>query len=367
MNPSISNISEHGDLLNFTLSGINVSLANAIRRTILSDIPIVVFYTENHKENQCHITINNTRLHNEIIKHRLSCIPVHTNDLETLPDNYILELDIRNDTENMIIITTEDFKIRNKTNDNYLTKEEVRKIFPPNNKTNMFIDFARVRPRISDTIPGEQLQLTAEFSVHTAKENSMFNVVSKCSYGNTLDMVKINNVWEEQENKLRSEEMSKEDIEYNKKNFYILDAQRHFIADSFDFAIQTVGVLDNTEIVKKSCIILQNKFVELIKSIDSEIIPINIGNSTIDNCFDIVLEDEDYTIGKVLEYILYEKYYVQEKIFSFCGFKKIHPHNSDSIIRIAYKQNNDKKMAEQHLRMACMESAEFFKKVYSLF
>ena len=53
----------------------------------------------------------------------------------------------------------------------------------------MFIDFARVRPAMGD-VPGEELILNAEFSVHTAKENSMFNVASICSYGNTVDVSK---------------------------------------------------------------------------------------------------------------------------------------------------------------------------------
>ena len=47
MNPTVSNISEDGDVYKFTLSGINISLANAIRRTILSDIPTLSFDAEN--------------------------------------------------------------------------------------------------------------------------------------------------------------------------------------------------------------------------------------------------------------------------------------------------------------------------------
>jgi DNA-directed RNA polymerase subunit L len=288
-------------------------------------------------------------------------------ELDVLPENYILELDVLNDGENMRIITTEDFRIRNKTSDNYLTKEEVRKIFPPNKKTNCFIDFARVRPRISEAIPGEQLKLTSEFSVHTAKDNNMFNVVSKCAYGNTIDIVKVNEIWETQENKYKSENVSAADIEFHKKNFYILDAQRHFIEDSFDFAVQTLGVYENTEIVKKANMILQNKFVDFIKSLDSGIVPINISETIMENCYDVTLENEDYTMGKVIEYILYEKYFMGDKILSFCGFKKFHPHDSDSVIRLAYKTAADKQMVSQHIRIACIEAAEFFKKLYAMF
>ena len=367
MNPNISNISEEGDVYKFTLSGINVSLANAIRRTILSDIPINVIKTDNYLDNQCNISINTTRLHNEILKQRISCIPIHIKELDLLPDKYILEVDVENNGSNTIYVTTEDFKIRNKNNDNYLTIEETRKIFPPCQKTNSFIDFARLRPKISSTIPGEHIKLTAEFSVGTAKDNSMYNVVSKCSYGNTLDPLKISEFWEQYEQKLLTEKMTKEEIEFQKKNFYLLDAQRHFIPDSFDFVIQTIGIYDNKEIVKKSCIIIQNKLIELIKAIESDTIPINYSETTMDYCFDIILENEDYTIGKVLEYLLYEKYYVTDKVFSFCGFKKFHPHNTDSVIRVAYVSANDKNMVKQHLRLVCIDASELFKHIYELF
>lgn len=367
MNPSISNISEEDDIFKFTLSGINVSLANALRRTIVSDIPTVVFYTENHKDNQCNITVNTTRLHNEILKQRLSCIPVHIKELDVLPENYVLELDVTNDTENTIIVTTEDFKIRNKSNGNYLTDEETHRIFPANRKTNMYIDFARLKPKISDTIPGEQLTLTAEFSIHTAKDSSMFNVVSKCAYENTPDMAKIKGVWEDQEKKLKSENMNNEDIEYNKRNFMILDAQRHFVPDSFNYVVQTVGVFENLDIIKKACAILQSRFTELIAEIDSDIVPINISETTIENCYDVILEDGDYSIGKTIEYILYEQYYLGEKTLTYCGFKKMHPHNPESTLRLAYKDPADKRTVSQYLRTACVESANIFARMYKLF
>jgi len=367
MNPTISNISDEAGVYKFTLHGLNVSLANSIRRTILSDIPINVIKTETYAENQCNILINTTRLHNEILKHRLSCIPIHITELELLPDNYVLEVDVNNETEHLIYVTTEHFKIRNKSNGNYLTENEIRKIFPMCSKTNSFIEFARLRPKISDGIPGEQLKLEADFSIGTAKDNSMFNVVSKCSYGNTLDTVKINEMWEEHEAKLKSNGSPQEDIEFEKKNYYLLDAQRQFIPDSFDFVIQSIGIYENIELVKKACIILQNKMVELITAIDSDIVPINISETTMEHSYDIVLENEDYTVGKVLEYLLYDQFYLKDKILSFCGFKKFHPHNTDSIIRIAYIKLADKNMVRQHLKSVCVDAAEVYKKIYKLF
>jgi DNA-directed RNA polymerase alpha subunit len=369
MEPVILQPIETDDVYTFTLAGVDVSIANAIRRTILSDIDTVVFYTETYEDNKCIIEKNTSRLHNEIIKQRLSCIPIHIKQLDLLPNNYILEVDVENNTDNIKYVTTEDFRIRNKTNTNYLTVEETRSIFPLNPKTNSYIDFVRLRPKIGDYIPGEHLKLICDFSISNAKDSSMFNVVSKCTYSNTMDLDKINTIWEQRAAKLIADDIPANEIEFQKKNYYILDAQRTFKENSFDFAIQTLGIFNNNEIVSKACIILHNKFANLIEQIQSDIVPIQISSatSTIENCYDITLENEDYTIGKVLEFILYEKYYVGEKTLSFCGFKKLHPHNSESTIRIAFTEPSDKTRVREYFQNVATMSGEIFKTINGLF
>jgi len=375
MNPTISDIIHEDDIYKFRLSNINVSLANALRRIILSEIPTYVFNTELTEENNCTIEINTSRLHNEIIKQRLGCIPIHRKvpmnkqDDDSLAGNYVVEVDVTNDTENIMYVTTEHFKIKNKQTGNYITEEETRKIFPKNPLTQYYIDFVRLRPKISDTIPGEQFKMSCEISVSMAKVNSMFNVASICSYSNTADNIKKDKVWDEYRDKLlqNDRDISSEEIEFQKKNFELLDAQRHFVPDSFDFIVQTVGVYENQELVKRGCVVLQNKFIDMIHDIDADTVPINVSESTMDNCYDVMLEGEDYTVGKVLEYILYETFYNKEQKLSYCGFKKFHPHDSYSIIRIAFAEKMDKTMARQCLREACVLAQEVFTKLYNMF
>lgn len=373
MNPSLTKIAEDHDILSFTLSNINVSLANAIRRTVLNDIPTVVLGTDIYQDNKCSIQINTGRLHNELVKQRLSSIPVHITDekeMETFPQEYILIVDVKNDTDTMKIVTTEDFKIRQKEGEKFLSPDEVRAIFPVDPLSRDYIDFVRLRPRIGDSIPGEQLKLSCEFTISSAKTNGMYNVVSKCAYGNTPDMEKIDEAWAQRQQKLAEENASKEEIDFQKKNFYLLDAQRYFTPDSFDYQIKTVGVFDNKVIVKKACRILRDYFLTTHKNIESDVVPIHTSLTTMENAFDITLMDADYTVGKVLEYILYDKFYDDSKgdsILSYCGFKKVHPHDSDSIIRLAYKESTEKHMVKQHLRDACADAAEVFNKIYKMF
>jgi DNA-directed RNA polymerase II subunit RPB3 len=192
MNPIITKhpYTDDKGIYRFTLSGLNVSLANGLRRIILSEIPTIVFHTETYEDNKCTILKNTGRLHNEFVKQRLSCIPIHSEDVE-LVEKYILEVSVKNDTDAIRMVTTEDFKIKNKETGNYLKEEAIRRIFPANPITGMFIDFVRLRPSIGETIEGEEIQLSCEFSIKTAKENAMYNVASKCAYSFTLDEDKV--------------------------------------------------------------------------------------------------------------------------------------------------------------------------------
>lgn len=377
MEPVVKNLSDDANALYFTLQGVEVSLANALRRTILSDIPTVVIETDTYEKNQCNILTNTGRLHNEILKQRLSCIPIHstvlrdTEDEKALPGNYQLVVDVKNDTDNNIYVTTEDFKLRDKKTGTMLSKEEQEKLFPglfPKNvQTQSYIDFARLRPGIGNDIPGEQISLVSDFSVNVAKTNSMYNVVSKCAYGNTPDKEKAVTIWDKQEASLRQSGESESDIKMLKENFRILDAQRQYIPNSFDFVIESIGVYDNRDIIRKACAVLQNKFIDIVQMIDSGVLSILTSETSMDHCYDIKLEEEDYTIGKVLEYLLYSKFYEKQETLSFCGFKKFHPHDTNSTIRVAFKEKQEKSVVGTLLREVCVDAQQVFKDIYGMF
>ena len=375
-----SSSSSSSNVHTMTLSNINVSIANALRRTILTDIDTYVFYTENYTDNKCKIIKNTSRLHNEIIKHRLSCIPIHyklpssadegsNQEYLNLVDDYILEVDVENNTDSIIYITTKDFKIKNITTGEYLSSDITKKIFPPNIITQHYIDFVRLRPKMGDSILGEQLKLNCNFSISNCSVSSMFNVVSKCAYQFTPDITKQSLEWDKIEKKLIKDKVVVEDIEFQKKNFYLLDAERIYIPDSFDFTIETIGVYENVEIIKKACVVLITKIISLIKEIDSNTIEIIKSVNSSENSFDIILDEPigDYSIGKVLEYYLYIEYFIKDKLLSFCGFKKMHPHDTFITLRVEFMDETEKTTVKQCLRNACIFSQDIFKKINSKF
>jgi DNA-directed RNA polymerase subunit L len=378
----LSPLDETDNVFKFTLSGLNVSLANALRRTIQDNIPVYVFNIDS-----CKVDVNTGRLHNEILKHRLQCIPIHAKVIvddwlfdradNNIFEKYVMELDVQNTGEQTIYVTTADFKIKNKTTGRQLTESEMERLFPKDKLTNSNIIFSRLRPKISDTIPGEHLKLSCEFTISTAADNSAFTAVCCSVYGNTVDPEAVNKAWESSESKIREdatkrgETVNAEELAFQKKNFYILDSQRQYIKDSFDFNVESVGIYDPRELCKNACSILKYQFDKLAEDIETRDDLIHNSETTMENCFDFILEHGDYTIGKVLEYFIYEKLFVAkggEPKVQFCGFKKMHPHDDHSIIRVSYiTKESEKSWLKNDLKESCIDASALFKAMYTKF
>lgn len=361
MNPQIEITSETAnsvtDLFTFTLSGVNVSLANAIRRVILSDIPSIIFRTAPYEKNKATILTNTTRLNNEIIKQRLGCIPIHIKNINDFPlKDYIMEVNVENKTDTIMFVTTKDFMFKNVVTKEKLSEEKIREIFPSNVYSNNFIDFVRLRPKLSDELTGEKIHLMCELDIGTAKEDGMYNVASTCSYGYTVDDVARDTVLAKKKQQWKDEGKNADEIDFESKNWVLLDGLRITKPNSFDFQVESIGIYSNVELVIASCEILIARLDKIDNLIEKDELTINNSSNTMANSFDIILENEDYTIGKILEYFLYAKYY-ETKILTFCGFKMMHPHDLESIIRVAYKDTVDKAIIKGHLK-ECIAGAK---------
>lgn len=369
MDPRITFNSEADDTLKFTLSGVNVSLANGLRRTIMSDIPTVVFRTAPYEANRSTILTNTTRLNNEILKQRLSCIPIHINNLKEFDHTkYYMELNVENLSDTMMVVTTKDFVVKSTDTGKPISEADNKKIFPADSYTGDYIDFVRLRPRISDEIPGEKIHLTCEFSIGSAKEDGSFSAVATCAYGFTVDVKEQEVMLNKKRKDWKDEGKTEKDIDgFESKNWLLLEGARVVKKDSYDFTIESVGVYTNIELLNMGCDILNDRLRGLDKVIEEDQLKINISQNTMSNCFDIILENEDYTIGKIIEYFMYAKFFDKEeggkeggKLLSYCGFRKMHPHDPESIIRVAYLEPTDRTTIKGHLKECIADAIKVY-------
>ena len=356
---------KHGEeikgVLNFTMENVNVSIINAIRRVILSDIETVVFNTDN---NSINILSNTTRFHNEILKQRLGCIPIHIKEKDGI-DNLLIELNMNNNSDSMQYVTSKDFVIKDIVNDKYLTEDQTKKIFPPNKITKEFILFTRLRPKISNDIPGELINLKVRLKTGTAKEDGMYNIASTCAYRNTEDKVEQHNQWQEIAEDLESKNISASKIAYQRQNWYTLQAKRYFIKDSFDFKLESVGVFKNIEIINMACNNIIRRLDKIAEKATSQQIKLDRNATAMANTIDIILQGEDYTIGKVIEYILHEQYYKKDAELSYVGFIKKHPHDDYSIIRIAFSGMGDIETNDTNVYTMVKFACDIGKNIYN--
>jgi DNA-directed RNA polymerase subunit L len=408
MKPIIANYNNNKEeQFTFTLESCDVSIANAIRRIILSDINQYVFKTFPHAENRANFTVNTTRLHNELLKQRLGCIPIH--HLHTIDGfqndykNYVVEVDVKNDTDTIRYVTTEDFKVKKAknieksggSNDDddivyeYLSESAVRKIFPPDSISGQYIEFARLLPKLSSNATGgEALAFTCTLEISNAKFDGMYNVAHTCAYNCTPDEKEIEKQWKVKEKALRegfessSSSSIAEQLAHAKKNWELLDAQRIFVPDSFDFVIETVGVYTNVQLVTKACDIMIKKCEKLLADMEhsstssTSTSSIGVKNiiefahelTTMKHAFCINLIGEDYTLGKVVEYLIFSNYYNKaDGIVSFCGFKKPHPHSLDSFIIVAFKEATELSKVQEYISKVVTECISIFKSLFESF
>ena len=374
MQPKITITSEESNVLNFTLCDIHYSLANSLRRIILSEIPTIVFKCFPDNENKVKIIENTSRLNNEIIKQRIGCIPIHNTDTDFPYKNYTVEAKKKNDSDVIDFLTTEDFKIKDNLTDKYLSETAVKELFPPNLITGDYIPITRLRPKLSEQIDGEQIMLTATFDIGTAKEDGMYNVVSTCAYSNTIDYSRANQVWDNKEKELTIAGIDKKEIQFKKDDWFLLDAKRIFISNSFDFIIESVGVFSNFAIIYKACDIMIQKCKKTISiltdssnSNNNDITIEKNDNSTLDNEFVVTLKNEDYTLGNALNYFLYEKFYQGTNILSFVGFRVPHPHIPNGIIRIAFNSQSDSSTVSQCIIQSAQNIITTFENIQNKF
>ena len=228
----------------FDIKDMDLSIANSIRRIILTEIPVVGFYGED--EPTIDIIENTGPLHNEFMKHRIGLIPICVSEkiTDVYQDNdYEFSLNIHNTSTNTINITTADFKGKYKNKD--LTQKELIELFPKNNITKQNILITRLR---SD----EKIELEAKAIKRTAKTNASFSPVSLSNFYFI-------------ENKKEADKADN-----------ILDKQRSFVKNEYGdptllkFEIESVNNLSYNYLFSKAIDILIEKLKLLISNIDNK-------------------------------------------------------------------------------------------------
>ena len=376
---------EVSDYINFDIrgtkeGGLDKSIVNALRRTILSDIPYVAFRVI-RTNNDIVVESNKTSLHNEFILDRISLIPLSINPETYYKNEYLFKLNIKNDSSNPIKQVKSDsfnvykmnddikgrnIDIRELENYHLVSEKEKQEILNPfeytyngkNNKEYCIITELRSNNLSSELYGEEELILYGTPSISTAKENAAWMCVS-----NSMQTFKID------PNRLKSVISEKKIIQkdFDEEEFIISEGERYYHLDDklqpyyYNFSIEKVGYYDSKTIFIKGCEILIKRLKEfndqfdLINSPECRIKLLE--SDTIKGGQTIIVDGEDDTLGSIIQSHIVKNYIESDKEDSpimFCGYKRIHPLEERIMFTIKMK-TEDLKIIVVFFKRVCLE------------
>lgn len=356
------NISAEGNSLKFTLAPTHVSYANTLRRAIGTLVETIAFNADvdeiTGQSKDVRILKNSTPMSNEMLAHRISLLPIYvTNPLKWNPAEYTFEIKIKNETTEPMDITCSDITVYKNTGAD-MEPERVpnTQFFPPNPLTNSTCLITVLKGKVG-TQPAEELECVMRASLGTGKQNARHIPVSQWSYGYTLDADKekrkrIFDGWLVANKKIRPEDLEKDEARKGEleREFNTMEAARCYVTDengeptSFDFTVESIGVLPSTAVVGRALEILQSKCIAY-STVNMGELPENLKIVPADarmRGFDFYFQGEDHTLGNLLQTWI-DQNYIDSGEVSFIGYKIPHPLRDEMVLRLGIEKGDGKK------------------------
>ena len=308
----IANIEKKGDDITFQIQNhkeneipIQVSLVNALRRIILTDIPIVGV-----SELKTQFPTNTSMLNNGILSHRMSLVSVINSQL--IRDNYeniTINLNKANKGDDMVTYYLRDCEV---TNGNQ--KIDNDKIFKfPNTP-------------IGNVKHGQTVVMNAKLDKSTVRES---NSGAFCPTGTCVYYF----------------DYEKDNPDDDKERFYLRDDKGNPLI--YNFSIESSGQLDPVDVFEEGIEILIGKLNAIKQDlVDKNGIKVVLEKSpTIMKAVDLRISDENDTIGNlIVQYIPFV-----EKV-NYRAYDIVHPLVNTLVLRIAHGDNSFEEVSDVVVR-----------------
>lgn len=385
----------------FELANIHFSTANAIRRAMISQVKTVGFRTEPYKACDIKVIANDTPLHNQFTLHRLAMLPLNVPNPDKFNvDDYQFIIDVTNNTNVGRNITTEDFQIKQISTNKFLSKEEVRRFFPPDPITGDYVLLNKLRPKYfvpHTTLSREavaemakdfdkpvedvmRFHIEGKASISNGAENGHYSPVAVACYVNTVDPARaevglreyMDKALENAKN-LGSNSPSPEKM---KRRFELTEQSRHFYINDreepnvFSFKIETIGVIPSLVVFHRAIEIVKNKisnFVNALVTRNEAEITINV-SSQLPGGYEFIVANEDDTLGNIVQSHLSLMYAdlnldkTQRKL-KFVGYKRPHPLEKRIIFSVQGNNDNLDQLITDVIKPGCGEIVKMLNKI----
>ena len=364
----------------FTLSPIHVTYANTLRRLILTGVETVAFrsdMTSTGSTTDVVVKRNDTPMTNEMLADRIGLLPVHITDpLAWKDDKYTFTLKVSGSKDNTTYVKSGDFQVKEivSTEDEPIPVDS-GKFFPPNPITGDTCLIATLQPGSGPT--QQFIEIEAKATKGTGREHARFSPVSQCSYEYSPDenpqrIEEMFQNWLNVAKKAGGVEKGSERYNELRREFNTMQIKRCYKINeknepfSFDFTVESAGVLAVPYIVERACEVGENMCSRYVNIHRGEL-PAEMTVSSADSRiigYDFLIRGHDHTLGNLLQTYLVENHIQGDATpkITFAGYSVPHPLRDEMILRIGV-EDGEEATARQALAEAAKGCVDMFQKL----
>ena len=352
----------HFDIKGEPDNGLDKSIINALRRTLMSSIPSVAFRTKIDNSDLI-IKTNNSSLHNEFIADRIGLIPLYINPLD-YNKQYLFYLHVKNDNKTPnYTVTSNNFdiyplkesvdpnsiqgiKIDDYDKGNPLSQKEKSIIFRPFKYKNREEFCPITELKSTNSSVGQELEIYGVPSVSYSHEDAKWQAVSRCTYAFKSDENLFQKVLKEN---IDINKIAKSNQTKYEKELRISESERYFYRDKnlepyiYTFHIDGVHFMNS-----KQLFILSNQIIiETLEKMIGEFPKISTGEKSFisleeseNGIFTLIINGSDDTFGNIIQSFISREMIDDKSILSICGYKKKHPLEDIIIFTISLNRGN---------------------------
>lgn len=334
--------------LQFEIHGLDLSVVNGLRRTLLTDveIPAVHFKPQDPINPDVVFMVNTGSLHNEFLGHRLSLVPLCFNaeDVDTFRrDDYKFAIRAQCVGSTPLLVTSGDIKILSA--DGVLQPRAMHeRVFPRNPVTGDHLLITKLKPNFQDPSKGEALHVEFHASMGSARESALWSPVSLSTFHNTVDDAKAAAAMQAHLAKLKEAGAKEEELADAATDFNALHRARHYYADDegnptrFQFSLETVCGLSCEQLVSRALRVMKKKTDTLRATLDEgmrvDTSPQQMHIVYLDNC--------NHTHGSIIQSYMY-RHGAKFKV-GFVGYHMPHPLEERVVFKVQSERTDIKDM-----------------------
>lgn len=366
----------------FTLTPTHVSYANTLRRAVLTMVETIAFNADiedtTGKTTDVLITKNSTPMSNEMLAHRIGLLPIQVKKpLLWKPDEYTFTISAKNDTSETMDITADSITVKRVVGpDEEPQLVPSRQFFYPHPITGDTPLLTVLKGKVGVQKP-EEFECVMTARIGTGRQNARYIPVSQCSYKYTPDkdearLKEVFTNW-----LMSSKKVNSADLDTNptrkgelEREFATMEVARCFLEEngepySFDFTIESIGVLTPEAILARALDVLQARCLRYA-SINVGDLPDNLrivpSNTISGNAFDFLFAQEDHTLGNLFQTWIEQNLMNAgpEAEISFVGYKVPHPLRDEMVLTVGVEKDGQQVTGRAAVARAAKGCADMF-------